>query len=390
MPWRAPEILLVSKPLSPPWDDSGKLLPFLLSQQLCSVRPLVLVPRGAPLVWHGGRSEEVYGRASSFRVPSLDKVCLLWWLMAHQPPHLVHFFFSPNPMTTTMGRLFRKVHPRSCVLQTVMSLPKGTLAQAGGLFGDVIVVWSEHARRLVEQHLDAGAGRLRKDSDRAVTFPRVVHIPPGIVPLEPMTRDERRTARASMGLPPDTPIILFAGDLEFSRAAEVLAGAALQVLEQMSAVFVFACRAKTPAAAVASQTLQARLAGPIASGHVRFPATVPVFSELLRCVDVQVLPADTTYAKTDLPLVLLEGMSAGVPAVVGVGTAMDELVSRGAATGVDPASETALAEVLAHLGRNPEARMAAGDAARTLVMQRHTATHMAMQHDRLYRELSDA
>ena len=372
-----PDILFVSKPLSPPWDDSGKLLPFLIARHLDAVRPIVLVPRGHPLVWSGGACEEVYGRASSFRVPRLDKARLLWRLLARPTPSMVHFFFSPNRSTTAVARLFRRIKPDTRVLQTVMSLPRESLDQAGGVFGDVIVVWSALAAGLVNEHLE-----------RQGRPGRVVHIPPGIEPLSPMGREEKRSMRASLGLPPDVPLFLFAGDLEFSNAATTLAHAALRVLERMSAVFVFACRVKTPAALRASEGVQAILAGPIARGQARFLTTVPVFHDLVRCVDVQVLPADTTYAKTDLPMVVLEGLSAGVPAVVGTGTAMDELVACGAAIGVDPRSSEALAEALAALAGDPEARIVAGQAGRDVVMQRHTASAMAAAHDRLYREVT--
>ena len=372
-----PEILFVSKPLSPPWDDSGKLLPFLVARHLEMVRPIVLVPRGHTLVWPGGACEEVYGRVSSFRVPRLDKVRLLWRLLASPTPHLVHFFFSPNPATTAMGRLFRRMKPDALVLQTIMSLPRESLERAGGVFGDVIVVWSALAASLVQEHLE-----------RHGLPGRVVHIPPGIEPLSPMEREEKRSMRVSLGLPPDVPLFLFAGDLEFSIAATTLAHAVLKVLERTSAVFVFACRTKTPAALRVSRDVQAVLAGPIARGQVRFLTTVQVFHDLVRCVDVQVLPADTTYAKTDLPMVVLEGLSAGVPAVVGTGTAMDELVVSGAAIGVDPRSPEALAEVLVALAGDPEARAAAGRAGRDVVMKRYTASAMAKAYDRLYLEVS--
>ena len=48
-PVDVPDVLFVSKPLSPPWDDSGKLLPYLLAQRAGGLRLAVMTPRGVTI-----------------------------------------------------------------------------------------------------------------------------------------------------------------------------------------------------------------------------------------------------------------------------------------------------------------------------------------------------
>jgi glycosyltransferase involved in cell wall biosynthesis len=152
-------------------------------------------------------------------------------------------------------------------------------------------------------------------------------------------------------------------------------------------VFVFACRPKPAAAQSVSRELEARLADLTALGHVRFMGSVGAFSDLLRCVDCQVLPAETTYAKTDLPMVLLEGLSAGVPAIVGTGTPMDELVDAGAVMGVPPGSPEALASALIGVLSGPGRAEAMAAGGRDYILLRHTARRMAEAHATIYRDL---
>jgi glycosyltransferase involved in cell wall biosynthesis len=370
------DVLLVSKPLSPPWDDSGKLLPYLVARHVSDLRLVAMTPRGRPLDLEHVTSEPVYRASSSFTVPMLDKVRLFGRLLAKSPPPVVHFFFSPNPPTVMAARAFRRVHRHARVVQTLMSLPDNPDALAAGIFADVVVAWSR-----------AGARMAADAIGRRGLAARVVRIAPGIEPLAPMTPDERREARVALGLPPDRPLVVYAGDLEFSTASSVVAEAAVMLADRSPAVFVLACRPKTAAAALVRQDLERRLAGRIAEGSAFVMGKVPRFHDLLRCSDCQVLPADTTWAKTDVPLVLLEGLTAGVPAVVGTGTAMDELVEAGAAVGVPPLDPGKLAEAITGLLRGRGTASALGAAGRAYAMREHTAARMAEAHEALYRDL---
>jgi glycosyltransferase involved in cell wall biosynthesis len=371
-----PDVLFVSKPLAPPWDDSGKALPCLLARELRDVSLAVMTPRGQALAVPGVRSEEIYRQAWSFTVPVRDRMAILFRLMARSLPPVVHFFFPPNGPTSLAARMVRHRHPGVKVVQTLMSQPIGADAMDQGIFGDVVVAWSR-----------AAAERASDVVRRRRIQAKVVHVPPGIEDRRPMTPAERRATRASFGLPPDRPVILYAGDLEFSTAAFVTAAAVPRVLESLPAVFVFACRPKTAAAGTVSREIESQLAGPVSGGSVRFMGTVKAFPDLLRCVDCQVLPAETTHAKTDIPMVLLEGLSAGVPAIVGTGTPMDELVHAGAALGIPSGSPDALASALVGLLSGNGRAEALAAAGRDLVLRRHSARAMADAHAAIYKEL---
>lgn len=371
-----PDVLYVTKPLAPPWDDSGKLLPSLLARHIEGVRVAVLTPRGHVLGIPGVVEHPLYRGPASFTVPAVDKARLFAWLVRADLPPVVHFFFSPNRATATAARLFRRLRPHVRVVQTVMSLPEDPATLASGLFADLIVVWSARAHDLVTQAVR-----------RRGLAARVAHVPPGIIPLAPATPAERRRLRVDLGLPPDLPVVLYAGDLEFSSAAGVVGGAVEPTLARVDAVFVFACRDKTPRARSVLAGLQEALAARAARGQVRFVGSTPRFHGLLRSSDVLVLPAETTHAKTDLPLVVLEALSAGVPAVVGSGTPMQELVDAGAALGVPPLDPDALAGTLAGLLSGAGRAAAFGRAGRAFVLGRHTAKAMADAHATLYRTL---
>lgn len=373
---RPPDVLLVTKPLAPPWDDSGKVLPFLLARHLAGIHLAVLTPVGRHLGLPGVTEYAPYHQASSFSVPLTDKARLFRWLLRADLPPVVHFFFSPNRATATAARLFRRLRPQVRVVQTVMSLPDDPSILASGLFADVVVVWSR-----------AALARVGLAARRRGLPARVIHIPPGIVPLSPLTPEERRRLREELGLPAERPLVLFAGDLEFSSAAGVVAEAVEPTLSRVDALFLFACRDKTPRSRRVLEALRRGLLGPISKGQVRFIGETTRFHDLLRCCDVQVLPAESTQAKTDIPLVILEGLSAGVPAILPTGTPMQEVVDAGAAIGVPPLDPEHLSKALVGLLSGMGRAATLGATSRAYVLAHHTAEAMARAHARLYRAL---
>ncbi len=133
------DILFVSKPLAPPWDDSGKVLPYLIAREIRGFRVRVPVPRGQVLDLPHVRCDEVFRRSWSWSVPFPDKARLLARLFRKDLPPIVHFFFSPNAPTTLAARAVRRRHPGIRVVQTVMSLPIRGAALEQGLFGDVVI-----------------------------------------------------------------------------------------------------------------------------------------------------------------------------------------------------------------------------------------------------------
>jgi len=318
----------------------------------------------------------LYRRAAAYSVPWSEKARLFAWLLRADLPPVVHFFFSPNPATAVALGLWRRLRRGPRVVQTVMSLPENSADLQAGVFADVVVTWSQAASGEVEKAL-----KRRRDAVR------VVHIRPGIEPLAPASAAEKADLKASFGLRPDRPLILYAGDLEFGSGAGVVAACVEPVLARTDAVFVFACRPKTPAARLVFADLRRRLQRFVARGDVRLEGALPRFHELVRCADVQVLPSETTYAKTDIPLVLLEGLSAQVPAVVALGTPMAELVDEGAAIGVPAMEPEALISTLLGLLASPDRAAALGRSGRAYVLARHTAHAMAEAHADLYRDL---
>ncbi len=374
------ETLLVSKPIAPPWNDSGKVLVRDLARHCSTVRHHLLTVPGFKLGVPHVVEEAIYRDSGRFSPPTRQNLRVLARLLRPDRIPIYHFFFAPNPRTSAMARAVVRLKKRRSV-QTVMSVPAAFTGLDRLLFADRVVALSEDTRARLEA---AGVGR-------------VVHIPPAVdIPEAPPAFDAAEVSRR-IGAEPGRPLVVFPGDYEFSRAAETFAGAVRPLLDATDAVAVFACRAKRRDSVEQEQMFRERFAPEIRAGRVCFPGEIAFIRELLAAAAVVTLPAESTYAKMDLPLVLIEAMAEGTPVVVADVAPLREVLGtdgarpdRPAGRAVPPLDSNALAQALIELVRDEPARRLMGDSARTWARSRFGVRDFAAAHAALYRDLVGA
>jgi glycosyltransferase involved in cell wall biosynthesis len=294
------EVLLVTKPLVPPWTDGSKNLARDLVLYAQSTRFHCLVgpehPSGSDAWWRHAVVPPVFDRiygAESHYAPSLAQNARVALRLARPDAiETYHFFFAPNPKTSAIVRTLFTFKRRRLV-HTVASEPVGEPT----FFADTHLAVSEYT-----------AERLRAAGARDV---HVVH--PGLPPLASVPTPDR----ARFGLPTGARLVLFAGDLSEGGGAEPLADA---VLATPDTVMVLACRPKGAGRAATEARLRARL-----GARGVFLGVVDSMPTLLASVDVVAMPATSLAGKVDLPLVLLEAMQLGKPVIVTAGGPLVEL-----------------------------------------------------------------
>ena len=360
-------ILLVSKPLGPPWNDSSKNLVRDLALGLTRHEARGLGRRTGPESLGRVTLEPLYPAKRDGFSPALrENVRVLLRLLGGSRADLFHFFFAPNPRASQAAGLAARVR-RTKTIQTVCSVPRDDADLARVLFGDRVVVLSRHTEA---RFLAAGVAR-----------ERVVRIPPSAPPLELPEAAQRPALRQAFGLDPEAPLLLYPGDLEFGNGARLVLEAHAMLPAQVH--LVLACRAKTPEARRAEAELRARSQALGTAPRVTWIGETPRILELLAVADVVALPSDVAYAKMDYPLVLLEAMALARPVVVATGTPAAELSEDGGALAVEPHAE-ALAAALGPLLSDAAERTRLGSAARNRTLSSFARARMASDYELLY------
>lgn len=361
-------ILFISKPVVPPWNDSGKNLVRDLARGLRRHRATVMTRALAESPAPGVELAHVYAPHSGGFAPGvLDQARVFAHLLSARGHAAWHFFFAPNPRSCTAGRIATRIR-RLPSVHTISSAPRDAQTSARQLFADVNVVLSRHTEQ-----------KLR---DANLPASRLTRIAPAIEPLTPLDRGQREDARRLLGLPLDAPVALYPGDLEFGGGAQ-LTVEAFRDPRLAQVALVLACRAKTVHARAAEAELRARVASLGLTSRVHWLGETAHIHALLGCADLVLLPATDLYAKMDYPLVLLEAMSLARPVIVARGTPAAELCEGEAACAVD-ANADALADSLCTLLDDAQAREELGARATSAVLTRYTAAVMAQQYEAVY------
>jgi phosphatidylinositol alpha-1,6-mannosyltransferase len=355
------DILFVSKPVEPPWNDGSKTLVRDLATALRRHRAIVLGTRaGDPLP--GVRVERILGRSVGHSLSPVDALRVLARLALGGRADVWHFFFQPNPRTSPVARAIARARgPR--VVHTVSSAPAPGISPREVLFADRTVVLSV---RTEQRLLEAGV-------------PGVVRVPPPVAPLAVPSEAERRAARRELALPLDAPLLVFPGDLERGEGARL----AIDALEALPEAFLaLAYRSKSSETAAAESALRARAARLGVARRIAWIGETPRIHALLGAADVVLLPSRDLGAKVDLPIVLVEAMWQARPVIVARGSAAEELGEDGAALVADPERDAVVAAVRGALGDRE-----LGARARVAARERHDPIRVASRHEALYDEL---
>lgn len=305
--------LLVSKPLRPPFRDGSTVL----------VRALVEgLPREFSLSYFGDPQAALRPDARDTVIdsppmgyaPSLrDKARILGTLMDPRRAKLpLHFFFTPNRVTSSVLASLRRLQPRRTMVQTVTSVTgvEGMVSLLSGL--DAVVVASDHARDLL--------------CARGCARDRVIRIYPGV-----------EVGRAVGNEPHVHRRLLYAGDMDLPTAERLLrVGRLLRRPELAGWRLTIACRPKGEAHTEARRHLRAEAAEDLESGRVELMPEVRDMPALLGATSLQLFVADHVRKKVDLPLVLLEGMARGVGLVALDFHPLGEIFTRAAEHGLVP------------------------------------------------------
>jgi len=350
------EVLFVSKPVSPPWNDSSKNLVRDLAGHLQQHTPVML--------------ERQRGTTASFSPSLRENWGVLRHLLREADAELWHFFFAPN-RKSSMAASFAAGLRRVPTIHTVCSLPPEEARLEKLAFADVTVVLSRFAHDRFQ-----GAGI----PDAALRL-----IPPSLPPLRAPNDEERLTLRRKHGVPESVMVWIYPGDLEHGGGAEV-ALEALAACGRSDSVLLMACRDKTKSAGPARARLveQARRWG--MGERVRWLGETPEIHEMLALSDFTLLASRTPYAKMDYPLVVLEAMCMGRPTLVGNRTPAAELAEERAAVAVEPNGE-ALAAAIEELSADVDSRLALCRRARGLVLERFAPRKVAADYERLYADV---
>jgi glycosyltransferase involved in cell wall biosynthesis len=366
------DILFVTRPIIPPWNEGSKNLAWQIARRLGRHRPHLMTVKAhtsepaAQVVW-----ESVY-TDTDVLISARQRVRLFLYLLGGKSRvDLYHFFFVPTPATSFFLAGLSRLHGK-WTIQTVPSLYRTRVGR-------------DEARRVFFADWVVAISHSTADYLRSLGLENVVHINAG-VDVEYFANHPADTSLSRrLGLPPESVIVLFSGEYSRMGSVERLLGVMPQVLAQCpNSHFVFACRIKSRRDRLVEAEIRQIVHEMKLSQRVHFLGEVDDFPAVLKASDIFLLPVSDMIGKFDTPLTLLEAMAAGLPIVSNDIAPLNEILTSGAGVVVPVGDDSAMIEALVSLVSDEEWRRRVGDAARKAAQARYDIDATAQAYERLY------
>ncbi len=362
-----PRVLFLSAPIGPPWTRRDKNLVRLIASNLSRYQARVLTHEGVVGVRDNVDTRAVWGPQAAGQPSLVRSLAVFNRVLSDTDANVVHLLWPADLAVASLVRTACSIRGLP-VLHTLVHVPQTTVGIRYTTAGGTVVCQSRAAFERVRREEDVNA----------------IHIPPGVVVRDPIPASRHAAIRESYGLPQGLPLCIYAGDYAHSNAARTVAATLPRVLRETECHFVMACRVQSQA----DREEQARIKEAVAAdgnGHrISFVGEVKNLRELLSIASVQLFPVDSRFEKMSMPLVLLEGLGAGLATVVADKPPLDELIDAGAAIGVPPMQPVALAVAIVELLRDEERREELGRRGRELVQDRFEAARVVAEYEKLY------
>lgn len=368
-------ILMVTRPILPPWDEGSKNMAWQIAQRarrhhfhLMTAQSAGQPPTSDSVIWNYVYTDKNFVTEQRLR--------LLWHLVRGSSDiDVYHFLFVPTPTTSRL--LSSIVHlQRKRSIQTVPSLHTPDLSPEDArvlFFADRVVAIS-----------DWTADRLQSLGVKNITR---INVGVDLGRFKPVP--DRDALRKKFGFPTNVPVALFSGELSRLGSTEILLSVIQRILTENLAVhFVFACPIRLPEDMLARNQAQQTIHRLNLDAAVHFVGQVDDFSGLLNACDMLLFPVSRMTAKIDTPLTVLEAMAVGLPIIITDLPPLNKVLKAEAGIALPLGGDEAFAQAVLELADDDNLRHKMGQAGRSVVEAHHDVRVMVKAYEDLYDELA--
>lgn len=301
------KILLVTRPLVPPWDEASKNFAYSLAKSF----------RNPEFEFHlltakdklDGLGENIV-QHPIFRSGHFDfkaKLRLISFLArARHRFDIVHFLFTPTPFNSFLLQKIFGSHQNT--IQTIATLREEQWTEEQWkqmFFAKKLVVYTDHSKNKLQ----------------SFGFQNVSRVYPGIDldRFSPKPKDPGTLER--LNLSPRDFVVSYAGEYARLGATDMIADMLIahlraEIQKNNHLRFLFALRVKNRADQQKKEELKRRFLDAGILDRIRFSDTVSDVAALYNIADIITFPVADMHGKFDVPLVILEAYACGRPVIL--------------------------------------------------------------------------
>lgn len=374
MPAQDTTILLITRPLAPPWDEASKNFAFALATHATTGAITILTDAPMSDLPSHITQKRIY---SANRFSLWQKVRLVAWLQRHVRDYdVVHLLFTPTPLNSAVLRwILRRARVR--VVQTIATVrdDRYTPAQLRAMFfGDVLVTYTAW-----------GANKVR-----ALGATAVHTIAPGIdtTRFRPAPKDPLLLQK--WHIPADAIVVTYPGEFVRLGATDLIVDAFTRIWRNGAnahIVYLCACRVKNAADAAKKRAVIAELTRRGIADRVRFTDTYGNMNAVYNLSDIVIFPVADMRGKFDVPLAMVEPYLCEKPVIASDLAQLTEFSNPAINVILPTAHSAALADAIIALADDPATRARLGKNAAAFARDMFTISTIAHAYEDIYQRL---
>jgi glycosyltransferase involved in cell wall biosynthesis len=366
------KILLLTRPICPPWDEASKNFAYTLAKNIENAEIHLLT---------SGKMENLpvnVVQEDIFPFPTLNfgnKFRLYKFLKRIDGMDIVHSLFTPTKINSFFIKLALK-NKNVKIIQTVATLREDLYKEADFkkiLFGDLIITYSDYAKEKLEQ----------------MGFQNVKRIYPGIDLSDYFPKEKNQELMKKYDISQDDFVINFTGEYVRLDAIDDVVESFIDLAkENRNFHLQLACRIKNKKDADKKHRVVERLKEAGCIDQVSFLDDQSYkMSDVYNLCDISVFPVRTMAGKFDIPLAVIEAMACGKPVIASNIDRLRYFLNDNNSMLINPGDGATLKEKILELYNNPEKRTALGKAGKEYAIENFDIMRIVKEYEEIYKSI---
>jgi len=371
------KILLVTRPIAPPWDEASKNFAFTLAKNLPDFEFTLLTHGKIGGLPENVRREPIY-TANNFS--TLQKLRLLKYLkrLKKNDFDILHFLFTPTKLNTFLNRkIISKLQAKT--IQTIATLREDLYSDAEIkklMFADRIVTYSKYAKD--------------KLNDLALNNAKQVYPGIDLDLYKPEPKDKGFIENLKLNIADF--IVTYPG--EFTRLGATddivdLIQKYSNLLNEKKIKIIFACRVKNEKDRQKKKEIEKILAEKGLADLVRLPDTFTTMEKVFNLSDAVIFPVRDMKGKFDVPLAVIEAMACGKPVIISDLPILREFTDDQNSVIIKSGDRAQLMDAISNLYGQKAKREEIGKNAREFIAENFDIKKVAMRYGEIYKNLNE-
>lgn len=369
------KILLVTRPIAPPWDEASKNFAYTLAKDLGAKKnfELHLMTRGIlPELPKNIVQENIYTSSQNdFTFSQKIRSLFFQWKNRHNFD-IAHYLFTPTKLNSFVIKNFIQ-NNQAKTIQTIATLREDMLSDYDLkklIFADLIITYSDYAKTKLEK----------------LGIRNVNRVYPGINLENYLPNNTRKKFTAYNT---DDFVISFAGEYTRLGAMDDVIDSFIQIAAKIpQAKLSMVVRVKNEKDAQKKREIANKLKKNNLLEKVVFHDNGKFnMADIYNLCDISLFPVQNMYGKFDVPLVVIEAMACEKPVIISDIPILKEFANEKNSITIERGNLQQLTDAIFDLYNNPEKRTVIGKAGRQFCEENFDIKKVSSVYEKIYAEL---